>query len=151
MARIENQTFEETYNVPLEEAIREPDICMETKAYLVGEQAYAVLKQNSVADLLSPLAFGSLGIALTQAYSLLTYLCQIYRNIGDTETVAQLKESKGDEIDNAIIMLILSIIVFVILLLINHFVPTKKKKLFKEMRELLDDNPSIIARNHKGE
>ncbi len=148
--KIQGEKFEQPVQVSAKDVIRDPEISMETKVYPVGEQAYAILKQGDCVDWLSPIAFASLGLFLTQVCSLIAYFFQIYIHFEDTEEVAQLKESQEHGIGMTMTILFLSLAVFVVLLIISKFVPTKKKKLLKKIRKVLDEDPSIIASKSKG-
>jgi len=148
MARkIQGVTTEKPFPFPLKGIIKDPQLGIVTEAYPVGEREYSIFTHRYLVDWLKPLAYVSLTICLGQIYNLFAFVYQIYT--GGAEEVVRLKESQGDEICRATIILILSSIFFVILMFINKIVPTQKKSLLKDIRQILDRKKTVIAKKQE--
>lgn len=151
--KMQGKKFELPVPFSATDVIQKPQLYIETEGYAVGEREYGILTQWYWVDFLKPFAYGSFGVFLTQAYNLITYFFQIYRNIEDTEEMAKLKECQEYEIGRTIIILITSVCVFVGLLIINKIInkyrPTKKNSLFKDIRYILDRTKKVTARKRE--
>ncbi len=136
------------FNFPTKGIIQEPQLGILTEPYPIGEKEYFILKQRYWVDCLSPFAYASLGIFIGKIFELCAFVYQICKL--NPEDTLKLKESNRGEIGNTITILIISLIVFAVFLIINKFVPTKRKTLLEDIRNVLDSTRSIIASKSKG-
>ena len=128
--------------------IQEPQLGILTEPYTIGEKDYYILKQKHWVDWIYLIACASLGIFLEKLFELFALVYQICKL--SPEDAGKLTASHRDKIDSTIIILIISGLVSVVLWAINKFVPTKKKKLLEDIRNVLDRDRSIIASKSKG-
>jgi hypothetical protein len=128
--------------------IQEPDIRFLTNTYTIGEKDFNILTQGDWIDWLKLIAYASLGIFLTQIYKFVAFIYQILK--GSQEEVTQLKKNQGQEIENIVITVILSLGIIVLFFIINRVYQPPKKKLLKKIRQKLDESPSVIASKRKG-
>jgi len=145
--KIQGVTTDQPFPFHVKGIIQDPQLGIVTEAYPVGEREYSILTHRYWIDWLKPFAYASLTIFLGGIYNLLAFVYQIYTS--SPEEVIRLKESQGDEIYRSTTILIFSGIVFVILMLINKIVPTQKKSLLKDIRQILDRKKTIIAKKQE--
>ncbi len=143
--KIQSRQLKETQRFPANGNIQETVIWKTTEAYPVGEKEFVILKQQYWVDWLNPLAGASFGVLISHLYNLLFLMYQIYN--GSVQKVTTV----NDEILKSKMITICSFAVLVILLILNKFMPTEKKRLLKDIRKVLDSNPRISASQRKGQ
>ncbi|MCK5565886.1 MAG: hypothetical protein KAJ07_11620 [Planctomycetes bacterium] len=134
------------FSFPTRGVIQEPQLGILTEAYAIGESEYFLLKQWNWADWLYLIACASLGICLEQLYKFVIFMWKAYT--GNPEEIQQLVEGQDYNGDKS--LLIWAGIISGALFIINRFIPTKKKKLLKEISSVLHNNRSVIATKKKG-
>ena len=127
-----------TEKVSLEEVIIDPEQRVSGPGYTIGEADYLILTGKTPSGILNTSATGCLGVGVA------------YVIVIGAKCYEALVKKAGVEIDSwEITALVISLLLSIFLFLAACFLPSKKKKLLKKMREHLESQPKRIESRPK--
>lgn len=131
-----------TEKVSPEKVIIDPDQRVSGPGYTIGEADYLILTSKTPSGILNTLATGCLGVGVA------------YVIVIGAKCYEALVKKAGVEIDSweitaLVISLLLSIFLFLAACFFACFLPSKKNKLLKKMREHLESQPKRIESRPK--
>ncbi len=142
MSKIENQTVSQPY--PFEGIIQEPVMKLISNAYtLRSKDELNILIQRDRLGWFNVIALASVGLIIEQLCKLVAFVYRLL--IGSAEDVVELKRVQGQEMRDIGLITIISMVVFFILILINKYWPTPKRKLLKKILKELDGPITVFA------
>lgn len=135
---VRDRQFSGTVEVPSEKVIIDPDQRVSGPGYTIGEADYLILTSKTPSGILNTLATGCLGVGVA------------YVIVIGAKCYEALVKKAGVEIDSwEITAFVISLLLSIFLLLAACFLPSKKKKLLKKMREHLESQPKRIESRPK--
>lgn len=135
---VRDRQFSGTVEVPSEEVIIDPDQRVSGPGYTIGEADYLILTSKTPSGILNTSATGCLGVGVA------------YVIVIGAKCYEALVKKAGVEIDSwEITALVISLLLSIFLFLAACFLPSKKKKLLKKMREHLESQPKRIESRPK--